>query len=127
MKLLRMWPLLLWRFRREARMVLAMLRNRSTPVASKLLAVLALAYLISPIDFLPDIIPLLGWIDDGVIVTFLMLLAFKLMPSGLYQQLRTATPDNAKKQAYPRKKSAWRGKRQSVVDAVEVVDGSPRQ
>ncbi|WP_013320412.1 YkvA family protein [Gloeothece verrucosa] len=29
-------------------------------------------YLISPIDILPDFIPILGWIDDGVVLTLLM-------------------------------------------------------
>lgn len=31
-----------------------------------------LAYLWSPIDFLPDIFPIIGWIDDGLLVTLLV-------------------------------------------------------
>ena len=85
MRFLQRVPSLLWHFRREARLVWSMLRNRSTPLASKILIFLAFAYLISPIDFLPDIIPLLGWMDDGVIMTLLIALAFKLMPSERYQ------------------------------------------
>ena len=93
---------LLWHFKAEARLVWAMLRNRSTPLASKILIFLAFAYLISPIDFLPDIIPLLGWMDDGVIMTLLIAVAFKLMPVKLYQQLRATTAE----QTYPWRKSA---------------------
>lgn len=37
--------------------------------AAVLLMILAIAYLVSPLDFLPDIIPLLGWLDDAGIVT----------------------------------------------------------
>jgi uncharacterized membrane protein YkvA (DUF1232 family) len=31
----------------------------------------SLAYLISPLDFSPDVIPILGWVDDGVVATLL--------------------------------------------------------
>lgn len=31
----------------------------------------SLAYLVSPLDFSPDVIPILGWVDDGVIATLL--------------------------------------------------------
>ncbi len=32
----------------------------------------SLAYLLSPIDFLPDMFPIIGWIDDGLIATLLV-------------------------------------------------------
>jgi len=85
MRFLQRGSWLLWHFGREARLIWALLRNRSTPIASKILIFLALAYLVFPIDFLPDIIPLLGWIDDGVIVSLLIAIAFKLLPSERYQ------------------------------------------
>jgi uncharacterized membrane protein YkvA (DUF1232 family) len=31
----------------------------------------SLAYLVSPVDFSPDVIPILGWVDDGVVATLL--------------------------------------------------------
>ncbi len=43
------------------------------PIVSLLAALL---YGASPIDLIPDIIPLIGWIDDAVIVPLLLLLAF---------------------------------------------------
>ncbi len=36
-----------------------------------LLIAASLVYLISPLDISPDVIPVLGWLDDGVIVTLL--------------------------------------------------------
>lgn len=39
-----------------------------TPVMSKILAALTVAYLLSPIDLIPDFIPVLGLLDDLIIV-----------------------------------------------------------
>lgn len=91
MKLWRVFPLLLWRFRREAKMVWAMLVNARTPLIAKVVAIAGLLYLASPVDFVPDLIPILGWLDDGVIVTLLLSLAFKLLPRELYEELRKKT------------------------------------
>ena len=43
-------------------------RDARTPLAARLLAVLVAAYALSPIDLIPDFIPVLGWIDDLIIV-----------------------------------------------------------
>lgn len=50
-----------------------------TPLISKVMLVLAVAYLISPIDLIPDFIPIIGFLDDLVIVPSLIWLALKLM------------------------------------------------
>ncbi len=88
MKLSRLLPLLWGRFRSEAKMVWAMLLSPATPVLAKLVAVVGLLYLISPLDILPDFIPILGWVDDGVMLALFLALAYKLLPAELYQQLR---------------------------------------
>ena len=47
---------------------LAYFRDRSVSGWHKLVGVLAIAYVISPIDLIPDAIPVIGWMDDvGVI------------------------------------------------------------
>jgi uncharacterized membrane protein YkvA (DUF1232 family) len=103
MKLFRLLPLLWGRFRTEAKMVWAMLANPATPPLAKLVAVLGLLYLISPMDILPDLIPILGWVDDGVIVALFLSLAYKLLPPELYEQLRRksgkAAPNDPAQQA----------------------------
>jgi uncharacterized membrane protein YkvA (DUF1232 family) len=82
----------LWsRFKREGRMVWAMWRNPATPAAAKLVSLLALAYLVSPIDLVSDLIPFAGWVDDGVVVAALLALAYKLLPKDLYDSLRRRT------------------------------------
>ena len=85
-----MWKLgaLWWKFKKEIMMVLAMLRNPTAPVIAKLVALLAAVYIVSPVDLVPDVIPILGWIDDGVIAILLFKLAFKLLPKDLYESLK---------------------------------------
>ncbi len=64
-----------------------------TPFFTKLPALLALAYLISPIDIIPDFIPVAGYIDDLLIAPLLLNLSFKLLP----QQVLISSQVKAKK------------------------------
>ncbi len=57
------------------------LKDRRTPVFSKLVSFAALFYLLSPVDFIPDFIPVAGYLDDIIIVPFLLHVAFRLMPA----------------------------------------------
>ncbi len=54
--------------RGAARLVFALLRDRRVPLGTKLIVPAAVVYLISPIDFLPDIIPGLGQLDDLIVL-----------------------------------------------------------
>jgi uncharacterized membrane protein YkvA (DUF1232 family) len=65
-----------------------MLRNPAAPSVAKLVAVLAAVYIISPVDLVPDVLPILGWLDDGVISVLLFKLAFKLLPKEMYDSLK---------------------------------------
>ena len=49
---------------------------------------LALVYLASPIDLIPDFIPVLGQLDDLVIVPFLVWLALKFIPEDVRRECR---------------------------------------
>ena len=85
-----MWRLgrLLTIFRKELRLAWAVLRDARSPKAAKLVTVLAALYVISPVDFIPDTIPILGWLDDGMIGFLLLQLAFKFLPAELLASLR---------------------------------------
>jgi uncharacterized membrane protein YkvA (DUF1232 family) len=85
-----MWKLgvLWWKFKKEIMMVWAMLRNPAAPGVAKLVALLAAVYIISPVDIVPDLIPILGWLDDGVVSILLFKLAFKLLPKEMYESLK---------------------------------------
>src|SRR5215207_7465071 len=71
---------------RQARLVFRLLRDDRVPTAAKLIVPAAVMYLISPLDVVPDLIPLLGQIDDiGLLV--LSLMAFvRLCPQHLVHE-----------------------------------------
>ena len=55
-------------------------RDPRTPLAAKLIAAATVAYAASPIDLIPDFIPVLGYLDDLVIVPLGFALAIRLIP-----------------------------------------------
>ena len=93
-----MWKLgrLFTMFRKELLLAWALLRDPRAPKAAKLVTELAALYVISPIDFIPDTIPILGWLDDGMIGYLLLQLAFKFLPDELLASLRERTGGTAK-------------------------------
>lgn len=68
-------------------MVIA-LRDPKTPLIAKGLVVLTIVYVLSPIDIIPDISPLVGLLDDIAIVPMLLGLATKFVPEGIWEQSR---------------------------------------
>ena len=85
-----MWKLgrLFTMFRKELMLAWAVLRDPRSPRSAKIVTVLAALYVISPIDLIPDTIPILGWLDDGLIAYFLLQLAFKFLPPKLLATLQ---------------------------------------
>jgi uncharacterized membrane protein YkvA (DUF1232 family) len=63
-------------------------RDPRTPFAAKLIGGLVAAYALSPIDFIPDVIPLLGLLDELIIVPIGLALAIRLTPSPLIAEFR---------------------------------------
>ena len=62
--------------------------HRDTPLLPKILLWLALAYLASPVDLIPDFIPVVGYLDDLVIVPLLIALAMWCVPMEVYDDCR---------------------------------------
>jgi len=60
-------------------------RHPETPWLAKLVAVLVLAYALSPIDLIPDFIPVLGLLDDVILLPLGIALAVRLTPRHLWQ------------------------------------------
>jgi uncharacterized membrane protein YkvA (DUF1232 family) len=76
------------RIRREVRVWSLVLKDPRTPRVSKLLLGAALAYLVSPVDLVPDFIPVLGQLDDLVIVRGLVWLAMRSIPRDVMVECR---------------------------------------
>lgn len=60
-----------------------------TPTLSKWLIGIAIVYLVSPIDIIPDFIPILGQLDDLIIVPCLICIAIFLIPEHVKLEVRT--------------------------------------
>ena len=74
--------------RREIGVYRRVLRHPRTPWTAKLLLGLALGYLLLPFDLIPDFLPVVGHLDDAVIVPGLIWLAVKLVPAEVLAECR---------------------------------------
>lgn len=63
-------------------------RDARTPWLAKLMAACVAAYALSPIDLIPDWIPVLGYLDDLLLVPLGVVLTVRLIPPGLLDELR---------------------------------------
>lgn len=64
------------------------LKDKETPVAAKLVAAVTVAYALSPIDLIPDFIPVLGYLDDVILLPALVALTVKLIPKETMEKNR---------------------------------------
>ena len=86
-----------WRLANGARLATYLIalwklaRHPDTPRSAKWVAVLVLAYALSPIDLIPDFIPVLGQLDDLVLIPLGVALVTRLTPQPVWQaRLREA-------------------------------------
>ena len=63
-------------------------RDRRTPWYARVFIVAVVAYALSPIDLIPDFIPVLGYVDDLIIVPAGVYLALKMIPAEIREELR---------------------------------------
>ena len=63
-------------------------RDSRPPALAKLVAAIIAAYALSPIDLIPDFIPVVGYLDDLLIVPFGIFLAVRLIPRPLMEEYR---------------------------------------
>jgi uncharacterized membrane protein YkvA (DUF1232 family) len=87
-------------------------RDPRTPWAARALCLFVVGYALSPIDLIPDFIPVLGFVDDALLLPALIWLAIRMVPPELLAESR-------------RHADAWiaqgKGKPRSVAGAVAIV------
>lgn len=64
------------------------MHKKETPWAAKALAIVIVAYALSPIDIIPDFIPVLGLLDDLILLPILVAFLIKMIPSDLMNRCR---------------------------------------
>ncbi|WP_444641307.1 YkvA family protein [Caproiciproducens sp. R1] len=64
------------------------LKSSDTPVVAKVFACITVVYALSPIDLIPDFIPVLGYLDDVILLPALISLTIKLIPDTIFEQYR---------------------------------------
>jgi len=62
------------------------MKRRDTPLLAKIFALITIAYALSPIDFVPDFIPILGYLDDIIILPLLVTITIKLIPDSILNE-----------------------------------------
>ena len=72
--------------KRQTLVVYFAARDPRTPWLARLLALGIAAYALSPIDLIPDFIPVVGYLDDLLIVPLGLMLVLRLLPAGVLQQ-----------------------------------------
>lgn len=76
------------RVKQDLVVVYLAVRDPRTPWYVKVLAGAVVAYALSPIDLIPDFVPVLGYLDDLIIVPLGLLLVIRLIPSDLIEEYR---------------------------------------
>src|SRR5690242_14273293 len=86
-------------FKRELTVYRRVLADERTPRSAKIFLGLAIGYLCMPFDLIPDFIPVLGHLDDVVIVPALVYIALRFVPRELVAEHRTHVVHEAKKRS----------------------------
>ena len=81
------------RIKRELAAVYLAARDPRVPWYAKAVAIIVVAYALSPIDLIPDFIPVLGYLDDIILVPLGLMLVIRLMPDGLLDEYRKKADD----------------------------------
>jgi uncharacterized membrane protein YkvA (DUF1232 family) len=76
------------RIKRDAVTLWFAYRHPGTPWFAKALAAFVVAYALSPIDLIPDFIPVLGYVDDALLLPALIWLNIRLIPAPVLEECR---------------------------------------
>jgi uncharacterized membrane protein YkvA (DUF1232 family) len=87
-RIVTLWKSWARRLRLEALTLYFAYRNPRTPWYAKVWSILVVAYAFSPIDLIPDFIPVLGLLDDLVLIPLGLAIAVKLIPKDVFAASR---------------------------------------
>jgi uncharacterized membrane protein YkvA (DUF1232 family) len=89
------------RLKSESRALYFAARHPLTPWYAKWIAAITVAYALSPIDLIPDFVPVLGYLDDLVLVPLGIALAIRLIPAEVLAECRARADEEAPRERKP--------------------------
>lgn len=81
------------KFKREIKVYKLVLEDKRTPKLGKFFLSLAIGYLFLPFDLIPDFIPVVGHLDDAIIIPLLIYLTLKAIPKEIIFDNRNKVKD----------------------------------
>lgn len=90
----RSWSERIRRLKAEVRALYLAARHPRTPRIAKLVAALVAGYAFSPLDLIPDVIPVLGYLDDAILLPLGIWLAIRLIPADVLDECRRQAADD---------------------------------
>lgn len=79
--------------------------HKDVPIIAKIIAVIVVSYALSPIDLIPDFIPIIGYLDDFILLPLGIVLAIKLIPEDIWNDCKNKAHHSTLK-SLPRSKTA---------------------
>jgi uncharacterized membrane protein YkvA (DUF1232 family) len=63
-------------------------KRKDVPAIAKIIVIVAIIYALSPLDLIPDFIPLLGYLDDLILLPLLIYLSIRIIPKNILEECR---------------------------------------
>lgn len=81
------------RLKRDIPAIFLSLQDKDTPILAKIIGGITVGYALSPVDLIPDVVPVLGYLDDVLILPALLTLTVKLIPPKVIERYRQEAKD----------------------------------
>ena len=81
------------RLKRDIAAIVLSLQDKDTPILAKIIGGITVGYALSPVDLIPDVVPVLGYLDDVLILPALLTLTVKLIPPKVIERYRQEAKD----------------------------------
>jgi uncharacterized membrane protein YkvA (DUF1232 family) len=89
------------KLKKEIKVIYLAYKRPDTPWYAKVLSAVVIGYALSPIDLIPDFIPILGYLDDLLLIPLGIWLVIKLIPENIIEECR-AQEEEAFKEGKPK-------------------------
>ena len=81
------------KLKRDIPAVFLAMKHPKTPWYARILAGIIIGYALSPVDLIPDFVPVLGYLDDLVILPLLIILLLRLIPREVFEECHQEAED----------------------------------